>query len=67
MSGIMQLTVCAGVVSAGIANLIFKNYRNGWRYSTVCALLPGLVVLCSAVFVPESPRWLLLHKGKVRS
>jgi sugar porter (SP) family MFS transporter len=64
MSGLMQLTVCAGVVGAGLANLAFENMEDGWRYSTSVALLPAVVVMCSALFVPESPRWLLQHRSE---
>jgi SP family sugar:H+ symporter-like MFS transporter len=65
LSGLMQFAVVFGIVLAGLANLIFENSPNGWRYSTSVALVPCIVVLFGTIFfVPESPRWLLSHKGE---
>jgi sugar porter (SP) family MFS transporter len=72
---INQLTVVIGVLLAQIANLeiadkvsdtataeairISWNGQFGWRWMFSAVAIPALVFLAGAIFIPESPRWLI--------
>jgi sugar porter (SP) family MFS transporter len=72
---INQLTVVIGVLLAHIANLeiadkvsdtataeairISWNGQFGWRWMFSAVAIPALVFLAGAIFIPESPRWLI--------
>jgi sugar porter (SP) family MFS transporter len=72
---INQLTIVIGVLSAQIVNWLIAdrmpdgmtaemirlswNGQYGWRWMFSAVALPSLVFLGSALFVPESPRWLV--------
>src|SRR5699024_619979 len=36
----------------------------GWRWMVGLAVVPSLVLMIGVLFMPESPRWLLEHRGK---
>ena len=72
---INQLTVVIGVLLAQIANLeiadkvsdtataeairLSWNGQFGWRWMFSAVAIPALVFLAGAIFIPESPRWLI--------
>lgn len=52
----------AFVVSA-ILGTMFAEFSSIWRYMLLFATIPA-ILLCIGLFViPESPRWLFLHRG----
>ncbi len=75
-----QLTIVIGVLGAQIVNMLIArpvppgatfefirdswNGQLGWRWMFTVVTLPSLIFFASALFIPESPRW-LLEKGQV--
>ena len=69
-----QLTVVVGILAAQIVNWLIAepvpegitasalreswNAQTGWRWMFTAVALPSIVFLLSALFIPESPRWL---------
>jgi len=69
-----QLTIVVGILAAQIANWLIAdrvpegatsalirlswNGQYGWRWMFTAVAFPALVFLLSALFIPESPRWL---------
>ncbi|RLN21199.1 hypothetical protein BBJ28_00008237 [Nothophytophthora sp. Chile5] len=64
LSGFMQMTVVTGLLTANIVNQLIENHERGWRITNGVAMVAPLVVMLGIFFVPESPRWTYLHKGK---
>jgi len=58
-----QLFLTGGILLAYLINLIFAPSGN-WHAMFMCAMIPGLLLLISMYYAPESPRWLYL-KGHV--
>jgi SP family xylose:H+ symportor-like MFS transporter len=70
-----QLTIVIGILVAQVANWLIAepvpdgatagmireswNGQFGWRWMFTAVAVPSLVFFCSALFVPESPRWLV--------
>jgi len=70
-----QLTIVIGILAAQIANWLIAekvadgataemirqswNGQYGWRWMFTAVAVPSLLFLVSALFVPESPRWLV--------
>ncbi|CAI5709234.1 hypothetical protein KXD40_004791 [Peronospora effusa] len=64
LSGFMQMTVVTGLFMANVVNIIVEHRDHGWRTSNGVAMAAPLIVMLGIFFVPESPRWTYLHKGK---
>ncbi|MDE6340849.1 MAG: sugar porter family MFS transporter [Muribaculaceae bacterium] len=75
---INQLTIVLGILAAQIANWLIAepmpegmvqaapdswNVLAGWRWMFWAEIVPAAIFLLLALFVPESPRW-LVTKGK---
>ncbi|XP_041349243.1 proton myo-inositol cotransporter-like [Gigantopelta aegis] len=59
-----QLFICIGILLSSIIAGLFSVYREtGWRYMLGLGALPALVQFVAFIFLPESPRWLLV-KGR---
>ena len=52
--------IVAGQVIAGLTNAFLQYVDDGWRYSMGAAALPALIQLVGFLYLPESPRILLL-------
>lgn len=65
---LQQLAIVLGILLAFLANLGLLNLSNpvdhGWRYSISIAAAFGAILAAGAPILPESPRWLLQHKGR---
>ena len=73
-----QLTIVIGILAAQLLNMLMAqkvpdgvtaamiaqswNGQSGWRWMFTLVAAPSLLFLASAIFVPESPRW-LVKKG----
>ncbi|ETP49098.1 hypothetical protein F442_05291 [Phytophthora nicotianae P10297] len=64
LAGFMQMTVVTGLFLANAVNIIVENRDRGWRTTNGVAMAAPIVVMLGIFFVPESPRWTYLHKGK---
>ncbi|HEX3893437.1 MAG TPA: sugar porter family MFS transporter [Terracidiphilus sp.] len=72
-----QLAIVIGILTAQIVNwriaektptgplqLVLAtswNAQYGWRWMFTAVAVPAVLFLCSAPFIPESPRWLVAH------
>ncbi len=74
-----QLTIVVGILAAQIVNWLIAekvpsdataemirqswNGQYGWRWMFAAVVAPSIIFFLAALFVPESPRW-LLKKGR---
>jgi sugar porter (SP) family MFS transporter len=63
LSTLNQLMIISGILLAYIIDYIFVDAANGWRIMLGFAALPSALLFLGALFLPESPRW-LINKGK---
>lgn len=78
-----QMTIVVGILLAQIFNWLIAdrvpdnateavirsswNGQTGWRIMFFAVIVPSLLFLFSALFVPESPRWLIAQGRKDRA
>ena len=63
--GLFQFNVVFGIVVSFLSNyLIGQTGHNSWRLMLGIQAIPAFIFFVLLRFVPESPRWLLLKKGK---
>ena len=63
--GLFQFNVVLGILIAYLSNyFIGHGGEESWRWMLGVQAAPSLVFFILIFFVPESPRWLLLHRGK---
>ncbi len=65
MVALYQFNIVFGILVAFISNYFLKGFdgANDWRWMLGMEALPALAYTMMMVGVPESPRWLILHKG----
>jgi sugar porter (SP) family MFS transporter len=62
---INQLTIVLGILITNLVNYLFAGKGpDAWRWMFGLGVVPSLLFLAGALFLPESPRWLIL-KGRV--
>jgi sugar porter (SP) family MFS transporter len=65
--GLFQFNVVFGIVISYLSNyLIGLTGHNSWRLMLGIQAIPSAVFFLLLKFVPESPRWLILKKGKIK-
>ena len=78
-----QLTIVVGILMAQIMNWLIAervpeaataafirtswNGQWGWRWMFIAVAVPALLFFASALFLPESPRWLMLQGQSERA
>ena len=83
MVAINQLTIVLGVLGAQVANWMIAeqippnatsemireswNGQYGWRWMFTAVTLPSVAFFCGALWLPESPRWLVKSGQAVRA
>lgn len=60
-----QLMITIGIVVSYLVDDLFAELAQGWRYMFLFGVLPALVLGVGMLFLPRSPRWLLM-KGRDR-
>ena len=65
MVALYQFNIVFGILVAFISNYFLKGFdgANDWRWMLGAEALPALMYTLMMLGVPESPRWLVLHKG----
>jgi MFS transporter, SP family, galactose:H+ symporter len=58
-----QLAITSGILLAYVVDAVFAP-TDGWRLMFACGALPAMVLGLGIALLPESPRWLLLHRHK---
>ncbi len=54
-----QLAITLGIVAAYVVDYVFSG-QGEWRWMFGCGVVPALLLFIGTVFLPESPRWLVL-------
>lgn len=63
---LFQFNVVFGILMAYLSNYILDDGQpNDWRWMLAILAVPSLFFFISIFFIPESPRWLILKKGKI--
>jgi sugar porter (SP) family MFS transporter len=63
---LFQFNVVFGILMSYLSNyLIGYTGENPWRLMLGIQAIPSFLFLVLLRFIPESPRWLILHKGKI--
>ncbi|MGD1892334.1 MAG: sugar porter family MFS transporter, partial [Cyclobacteriaceae bacterium] len=63
---LFQFNIVFGILIAYLSNyLIEGSGANDWRWMLGVEAFPALVFLITILFVPESPRWLILKRNDV--
>jgi sugar porter (SP) family MFS transporter len=67
MVGLFQFNVVFGILIAYFSNYFMQDMGDhAWRWMLGVQALPSLVFLLAILYVPESPRWLVIKKNKVQ-
>ncbi|MBF9251950.1 sugar porter family MFS transporter [Pontibacter sp. 172403-2] len=60
---LFQFNIVFGILIAYLSNYLFAGVgEHDWRWMLGVQAFPSLIFLIAIVFVPESPRWLLLKR-----
>ncbi|QIP15476.1 sugar porter family MFS transporter [Spirosoma aureum] len=63
---LFQFNVVLGILIAYLSNFLLQGVAgDSWRWMLGVQAIPSLIFLIAVLNIPESPRWLLLQKGKV--
>ncbi|SEJ75623.1 MFS transporter, sugar porter (SP) family [Dyadobacter sp. SG02] len=61
MVAINQLTVVIGILITNLVNYSLRNHGDdSWRWMFGLGAVPSVAFMIGAIFLPESPRWLLM-------
>jgi sugar porter (SP) family MFS transporter len=58
-----QFNIVLGILIAYVSNYLLEGSSNDWRWMLGIVAVPSLIFSVMMIFTPETPRWLLLHKG----
>lgn len=65
LTGLFQIMIVSGIFIAYLTNFLFAGVgENAWRYMLGIMAIPSILFYVLLRQIPESPRWLLLHKSK---
>jgi sugar porter (SP) family MFS transporter len=63
---LFQFNIVLGILIAYVSNYVFAGVgEHDWRWMLGVQALPSFIYLVAILFVPESPRWLIIKRGKV--
>lgn len=62
LTGMYQFNIVFGLLIAYISNYLLKGFdgANDWRWMLGVMIIPSLIYALLVIFVPESPRWLVM-------
>lgn len=60
-----QFNVVLGILIAFLSNYLLQDVGdNAWRWMLGVQAFPALIFLFAVLYIPESPRWLIVKKGR---
>lgn len=66
MVGLFQFNIVLGILIAYFSNYLLADIGiNAWRWMLGVEAIPALAFLVLVLFVPKSPRWLVVKRGAV--
>jgi MFS transporter, SP family, arabinose:H+ symporter len=66
MVGLFQFNVVFGILIAYFSNYFLQDTGEAaWRWMLGVQAVPSVIFLLSVLLVPESPRWLVVKKGRI--
>ncbi|MBE9462931.1 sugar porter family MFS transporter [Dyadobacter subterraneus] len=66
MVGLFQFNVVFGILIAYFSNYFMQDLGDhAWRWMLGVQAIPSIIFLIAVLSVPESPRWLIMKKGKI--
>jgi MFS transporter, SP family, arabinose:H+ symporter len=61
-----QFNIVFGILMAYLSNYLLGDMgENSWRWMLGVQIVPSVLFIISTLFIPESPRWLILKKGDI--
>ncbi|GAB2530974.1 sugar porter family MFS transporter [Spirosoma aerophilum] len=64
--GMFQFNVVFGILIAYLSNFLLADIgTEAWRWMLGIQAVPSIIFLLAVLYIPESPRWLLLKRGNV--
>jgi SP family arabinose:H+ symporter-like MFS transporter len=65
---IFQFNVVFGILMAYLSNYLLSGVgQEDWRLMLGIQAIPSAIYIVLVIFIPESPRWLLLKKGDINN
>eukprot|EP01135_Chromosphaera_perkinsii_P007417 Nk52_evm1s830 gene=Nk52_evmTU1s830 len=66
LTSINELAITIGIMVSYLSNVVFThvNSTEGWRYMFIVPVVPALIQGTAMVFLPASPRWLMLKERR---
>jgi sugar porter (SP) family MFS transporter len=62
---LFQFNIVFGILVAYLSNYVFAGMgAHDWRWMLGVQALPSFIYLVAILFVPESPRWLIIRRGR---
>ena len=62
LGALYQFMLVLGILTAFVSNYFLGGVgKNAWRWMVGVETVPAIAYLIAVFFVPESPRWLILH------
>jgi SP family arabinose:H+ symporter-like MFS transporter len=59
-----QFNIVFGILVAYLSNYLLRNIgEDSWRWMLGVVAIPSFIYCILMFFVPESPRWLIVHRG----
>ncbi|MEX0770407.1 MAG: sugar porter family MFS transporter [Balneolaceae bacterium] len=66
LTALFQFNIVLGILIAYFSNYIIgTGFEESWRWMLGVEVIPATGFLFMIFFVPESPRWLILNKGRI--
>jgi MFS transporter, SP family, arabinose:H+ symporter len=63
LTGMFQFNIVFGILVAFFSNSLIRGSGvNDWRWMLAVMAIPALIFALSCISLPESPRWLIVHK-----
>ena len=64
LTGMFQFNIVFGILIAYLSNALLGEIgQNAWRWMLGVETIPALLYVLFSIGLPESPRWLIIHKN----